>query len=340
MRTLLKNRNFKEKMNFLRAVGTIFLIIVLVGCQSPKSAKQPKEEPQNKATADLNGNFSISGAFALYPLISRLAGEFMTLHPGVKIIVEKTGTGEGITALLEKKCQLAMISRPLTEEELKAGIITIPIAKDGVAPIVNQKNPYLDKIVSQGISPDEFLKVFVSGLTMTWGDILGIKASEKINVYIRADESGAADLFAGFLYKKSADLKGIGVTGDEEMIEKIQNDIMSIGFCNFSYAFEIGTGERRKGIQVIPCDLDFDNKIDRVEMPFANLEEAHRSLWLGFYPDDLCRELTLGFAGKPEDPAVIEFLYFVLGDGQNSIKTVGLCPLNNIYIRDAIQKLE
>ena len=40
---------------------------------------------------------------------------------------------------------------------------------------------------------------------------------------------------------------------------------------------------------------------------FANLEEAHRSLWLGFYPDDLCRELTIGSLGKPTDPAVVAF---------------------------------
>ncbi len=79
------------------------------------------------------------------------------------------------------------------------------------------------------------------------------------------------------------------------------------------------TGERAKDIQIIPTDLDFDNKIDRVEVPFVNLKEAHRSLWLGFFPDQLCRELTLGSMGKPTDPAVLEFLYYVLGEGQLSV---------------------
>jgi phosphate transport system substrate-binding protein len=312
-----------------------FLILTLVfGCKSPKTPRESVQAPEEVQRA-LKGSFAISGAYALYPLISRLANEFMVMHPGVRIEVTKIGTGEGITNLLTGKCQLAMISRPLTDEEIGAGIWVIPVAKDGVAPIVNQKNPSIEKILDMGLSPDEFMQVFASGKQLTWGEVLGTGVKDKIVVYTRADESGAADLWAGFIYKKSSDLKGIGVTGDDEMIKSIQENPLAIGFCNFSYAFDASTGERTKDIQIVPSDLDFDNKIDRVEVPFVNLEEAHRSLWLGFYPDQLCRELTLGSAGKPSDPAVIEFLNFVLGEGQSSVKKVGFCPLNSVYIEYA-----
>ncbi len=235
---------------------------------------------------------------------------------------------------------LAMISRPLTDEEINAGIWVIPVAKDGVAPIVNQKNPYLETLLNQGLSPQEFLQIFTSGKQLTWGFVLGSSAREKITVYTRADESGAADIWADFLYKKSSDLKGIGVTGDDEMIKSIQANPLAIGFCNFSYAFDITTGERIKDIQIIPSDLDFDNKIDKVEIPFRNLEEAHRSLWLGFYPDQLCRELTLGALGKPADPVVVGFLYYVLGEGQNSVKKSGFCPLNSVYVNYSLDLLK
>ena len=258
----------------------------------------------------------------------------------LKLKYTKIGTGEGITNLLTGKSQLAMISRPLTDEETGAGIWVIPVAKDGVAPIVNQKNPNIEKLINLGLSPDEFMHVFSSGKQMSWGEILGNDSKDKITVFTRADESGAAEIWAGFIYKKSSDLRGIGVTGDEEMIKSIQENPLAIGFCNFSYAFDASTGERIKDIQIIPSDLDFDNKIDRVEVPFVNLEEAHRSLWLGFYPDQLCRELTLGSLGKPTDPAIIEFLYYVLGEGQSSVKKVGFCPLNNVYINYALDFLK
>jgi phosphate transport system substrate-binding protein len=311
----------------------------VTGCNSHKTSQEPAKI-QEEVKSALKGSFSISGAYALYPLIARLASEFMAIHPGVNIEVSKIGTGEGITSLLSRKCQLAMISRPLTDEETGAGIWVIPVAKDGVAPIVNQKNPNIEKILNMGLSPDEFMHVFVSGKQMTWGEVLGTDSRDKITVYTRADESGAAELWAGFIYKKSTDLRGIGVTGDDEMIKSIQENPLAIGFCNFSYAFDTSTGERTKDVQIIPCDLDFDNKIDRVEVPFINLEEAHRSMWLGFYPDQLCRELTLGSLGKPTDPVIIEFLTYVLGKGQSDVKKVGFCPLNNVYINYALDFLK
>jgi phosphate transport system substrate-binding protein len=317
-----------------------FMILTLVSaCNSPKGKKESVQIPE-AVKSELKGSFSISGAYALYPLISRLANEFMVIHPGVRIEVTKTGTGEGITSLLSGKCQLAMISRPLTDEETGARIRIIPVAKDGVAPIVNQKNPNIEKIIDLGLSPDEFMHVFTSGKQMTWGEILGNDSRDKMTVYTRADESGAAEIWAGFIYKKSSDLRGIGVTGDDEMIKSIQENPLAIGFCNFSYAFDALTGERTKDIQIVPSDLDFDNKIDRVEIPFINLKEAHRSLWLGFYPDQLCRELTLGSVGKPTDPAILEFLYYVLGEGQSSVKKAGFCPLNNVYINYALDFLK
>jgi len=57
-------------------------------------------------------------------------------------------------------------------------------------------------------------------------------------------------MLAGFIFKKQYDLKGIKVTGDDEMIRSIQKNPLAIGFCNFSFAFDIPTGERRENIQV------------------------------------------------------------------------------------------
>jgi len=323
----------------LKIIISVLIFALVSGCNSPKTSRGSAQQAET-VKSELKGSFSISGAYALYPLILKLADEFMSIHPGVKIEVSKIGTGEGITSLLEGKCQLAMISRPLTDEEAKAGIWVVSVAKDGVAPIVNQKNPYIERLLKQGVSPDEFIRVFSSGKQVTWGEILDTNARDKITVYSRADESGAAEIWAGFMYKKASDLKGIGISGDDEMIRNIQEDPLAIGFCNFSYAFDITTGERKKDIQIIPVDLDFDNKIDRVEVPFRNLEEAHKSLWLGFFPDQLCRELTLGSLGKPADPVIIEFLKYVLGEGQSGIKKTGFCPLNDVYIKYSLDLLK
>jgi len=331
--------NFKEKIMFSKVFTPCLILILAFGCNSPRT-KKDITMPDEVEKTELSGSISISGAYALYPLILKLADEFRVIHPDVRIEIEKTGTGEGITSLLERKSQLAMISRPLTEEETDAGIWVIPVAKDGVAPIVNQNNPHIEKLLNQGLSPDEFIHIFMSGKQPAWGEVLDSDSKDKMTIYTRADESGAAEIWAAFMYKKASDLKGIGIVGDDEMIKAIQEDQLAIGFSNFSYAFDVTTGERRKDIQIIPVDLDFDNKIDRVETPFRNLEEAHRSLWLGFFPDQLCRELTLGSLGKPTDPVIIEFLRYVLGEGQSGIKKIGFCPLNDVYLKYSLDYLK
>lgn len=331
--------NFKEKMMFSKAFIPFLVFVLVSGCSSPRNKKEITLPGEAEKT-ELSGSFSITGAYALYPLIKNLADEFMAIHPGVRIEVEKTGTGEGITKLLEGKSHLAMISRPLTDEETSAGIWVIPVAKDGVAPIVNQRNPHIKNLLDHGLSPDEFMYIFTSGKQVTWGEVLDTNSKDKLTVFTRADESGAAEIWASFIFRKASDLRGTGITGDDEMIRNIQKDPLAIGFCNFSYAFDISTGERAKDIQIVPADLDFDNKIDRVEVPFSTLEEAHRSLWLGFFPDQLCRELTIGSKGKPTDPAVIEFLYYALGDGQSNVKKTGFCPLNNVYLNWSLDLLK
>jgi phosphate transport system substrate-binding protein len=241
---------------------------------------------------------------------------------------------------LSKKSQLAMISRPMTDEDFDAGIWTIPVAKDGVAAIVNQENPYIGRIMDQGLSPEELLKVFTGNKPLTWGELLDTSGNEKVLVFTRTDESGAAEVFADFLNKEASDFKGTGVNGDDEMIKNVQKNPLAIGFCNFSYAFDASTGERIKNIQMVPADIDYDNKIDRTELPFSNLEKAHRSLWLGLYPKRLCRELSIGSVGKPTDEAVIQFLKYVLTEGQKDIKTAGLCELNDVYVGYALDKLK
>jgi phosphate transport system substrate-binding protein len=104
-------------------------------------------------------------------------------------------------------------------------------------------------------------------------------------VFIRGDESGAADVLADFCFRKASDLKGVAVNGDSVMINSVRNNNFSVGFCNLSYAFQLPTGERAKNIHIVPFDLDYDNNIGKVEVPFRDLETAHRSVWLGIYPE-------------------------------------------------------
>jgi len=317
----------------------LLAVTVIIGCKSRKSAPA---ENISKAVPEENisGEFTISGAYALAPLINKLADGFMNIHRDVKISVLETGTGQGIADLIDKKTDLAMISRPLLDDEKDSGIWLIPVAKDGVAIIVNDRNPYMPGLMKQGLSPDEIQQLFTSPVTPSWGALLDTSGSVKPEVYIRADESGASDVLAGFCFRKASDLKGTGVTGDMEMINSVSKNPLAVGYCNLSFAFEAPSGKRKENIQIIPFDLDFDNTIGRTETPFKDLETAHRSIWLGIYPESLCRELTIGSLGTPGNPAVLAFLGYIIGDGQEFVKNLGLCELSSVHLRFARESLQ
>jgi phosphate transport system substrate-binding protein len=326
-------------MAIYKCTYLLLITAVLCGCGPRKSGKDNAMKSPD-APVRLEGNISVSGAFALYPLASKWADDFMALHPDVRIEVSRTGTGQGIEDLKSQKCQVAMISRQLTDDEITSGVWVVPVAKDGVGPIISIKNPFLRRIIKMGLTPEEFMRAFTSENPVTWGELLDTVGPQKVATFIRKDESGAEDVWADFLYRGSADLKGIEVHGDEEMIKMVGENPFALGFCNFSYAFDIKTGDMLGSIQIVPFDLDFDNKIANKEIPFTNLEKANRGLWLGLYPKILCRELTVGTIGKPSDPVVIEFMKYALTKGQDDVKMIGLCELNGVYIEYALDKLK
>lgn len=326
-------------MRFNRLIILLLCLITLFGCKS-RNQGQNQIKLSSESKSEISGTFSISGGDALYPLVHKWADDFMKIHPRVKILLSAGGTGQGIADLIAGRNQLAMISRPLKDEELKEGIWVVPVAKEGVAPIINQRNPFIKMVLEHGITPEKLIRLFTGEKPMTWGDLLDTATKEKAVVYTRVDESGAADVWAGFLWKERTDLKGIKVSGDEEMIKSIQGNPMGIGYCNFSYAFDTINGDRIKDIQVLPIDLDFDKSIDKKEIPFYNIKKAHRGLWLGYYPKNLTRELILGSMGKPTDKAIIEFLNYILTKGQASVGHSGFCELNDVYLKNAFDNLK
>ena len=324
-------------MNSIKIIFLLTIFVILTNCKSGNPESDIVNPEESKS---ITGSFTIGGASALYPLVKKWSDDFIKIHPDITINVVVTGTGEGIDELIGKKIQLAMVSRPLTDGEVSDSVWIIPVAKEGVAPIINQKNPYIKRILQQGITPEELIRLFTVDKPVTWGELLDTVSMEKVNVFIRSDESGTAVVWADFLWKESGKLVGKKVTGDEEMIRNVASDKFSIGFCNFAYAFVPGTGERVNDIQILPIDLDFDKTIDRKEIPFSNINKAHRALWLGYYPKNLCRELSFGSIGKPSDRAILEFITYALTKGQADIASSGYCELNDVYIANAREKLK
>ena len=92
-------------------------------------------QPVKAQTKDnLKGEISLSGAFALYPMVVKWAEEFKKIHPNVRIDISGGGAGKGMTDALAKVVDLGMVSRDVHDVEFKKGAVAFAVVKDAVVP--------------------------------------------------------------------------------------------------------------------------------------------------------------------------------------------------------------
>lgn len=94
------------------------------------------------------GTVSTDGSTSMAKVIGAL-GEAYEKETGIKVTYNPTGSGSGITAVQEGRCDIGLSSRSLKEEEKTAGLTETVLAYDGIAVIVHPDNPVSDLTLSQ-----------------------------------------------------------------------------------------------------------------------------------------------------------------------------------------------
>lgn len=314
----------------------VILSFILSGCGSENSGN----ENSSGDSAKLSGQISISGAFALYPLAVKWAEEFRKIHPDVKIDVQAGGAGKGMADALARQVDLGMVSRDINEEEIKQGAWYIPVTKDAVIPTFNSNNPYLKDIQQKGIRKQTFIDLWINNKSVTWGELSGKGRKDPVKLYKRSDASGAAESWAKYLGgKKQDDMKGTGVFGDPGLANAVKKDIYGIGFNNVIFVYDLNTKKPYEGILVVPIDINDNGKIDPEEDFYGSMDSINAAIADGRYPSPPARELYFVSKGKPKDKLTIEFLKWVLTDGQKYVKEAGFINLSPELIEEGQKKL-
>ena len=214
----------------------VAISLLLAGC----GASTP--EPAQAGTNSLSGTISVSGAFALYPMMTVWADEFHKLHPDVEFDVQGGGAGKGMTDTIAGAVDIGMISRDIKEEETAQGIFWVSVTKDAVFPIISAENPVAEQILDKGISQEIFNKIYITGEIKTWGEVVGDPTiTDEIHVFTRSDAAGAAEQWSKFCGGKAQeDLKGIGVNGEPAILDTVIKDPLGIGYGNLNSIFDYG----------------------------------------------------------------------------------------------------
>ncbi len=292
------------------------------------------------AQKNLEGEISISGAFALYPMTVKWADEFRKLHPDVRIDISAGGAGKGISDALSEMVDIGMVSREIYPEELSKGAFTISVTKDAVVPIISNSNPLLNSVLIIGIKKSVANDIWITGKLKTWAQAFGLKSTLPLHIYSRSDACGAAEMWAKYLGKKQEDLNGIGVFGDPGLAQAVKRDALGIGFNNIGYAYDAKTKKQITGIRVLPIDLNNNGKIDSDESFYESLNDLMNAIATNKYPTPPARELYFVSKGKPKNKAVTEFIKWILTDGQKFVNEAGYITLPKETLANELNKLK
>ena len=305
----------------LRKFAIVFILLALVlGACAQKPAAAP-------VSTELQGTISTSGAFALYPMMTRWAEEFKKVNPKVEFDVSAGGAGKGMTDALSSAVDIGMVSRDITAEEEGKGAYWVAVTKDAVFPVINAKNPAIQDLMAKGITKQTFIDIFITGKVKTWGEVVGKpEITDEIHVYTRSDACGAADTWAKYLgNKKQDDLTGVGVFGDPGLLDVVIKDPLGIGFNNLGYAFDMKSGNVVTGAAVLPIDANENGQADAEEV-LKTQSQAVEMVANGKYPSPPARAENLVTKGKPAG-LVQNFILWILTDGQQFVHEAGFVKL-------------
>ncbi len=307
-----------------RYLVTITAALLLVACSSPGKKQQ---------------TINISGAFALYPLVVQWAEEYQKEHPEIRFNISGGGAGKGLADALAGVVDLGMFSREITQTEKDQGTWWAGLAIDAVIPSVSRNNPWIAQLHRRGMTQEEFRDIFITGEITGWETFTGSSKKERIKVYTRSDACGAAETWAKYLGGHQEDLLGVGIYGDPGLAEVVIKDPLAIGYNNTIYIYDVKTGRKRPGAEVVPIDVNGNGRTDPEEDFYDTFEVVLAAIADGRYPSPPARELYFVAKGKPKKQAVLDFIRWTLTDGQKFVKNTGYVPISDQKINIYLKKL-
>ena len=171
------------------------------------------------------GTVSTDGSTSMEKVIGALGESFMELNPGVTFTYNPTGSGSGITAVQEGRCDIGLSSRSLKDEEKANGLTETVLAYDGIAIIVHPDNPVAD------LSLETIAKIYTGEIT-NWKDVGGEDA--EIVVIGREAGSGTRDGFETITDTKDACQLRQELTSTGDVIATVAQNPNAIGYASLS----------------------------------------------------------------------------------------------------------
>ncbi|MDO4492549.1 MAG: phosphate ABC transporter substrate-binding protein [Clostridia bacterium] len=168
------------------------------------------------------GSVSTDGSTSMEKVIGAL-GEAFEEETGLGFTYNPTGSGSGITAAREGRCDIGLSSRALKEEEKASGLKETVLAYDGIAIVVHPENPVAD------LSVEQIAKIY-TGEIENWSAVGGNDAA--IVLIGREAGSGTRDGFESITGTKDACKYRQELTSTGDVITAVSQNPNAIGYAS------------------------------------------------------------------------------------------------------------
>ena len=204
----------KKIINVLTVAG--LLAAMLTGCGSTST--------DSNTVATDGDTVATDGSTSMEKVIGYLSEAYMEENSDVKVTYNPTGSGSGIQAVLEGRCDIGLSSRDLKDEE-KADLVGTVVAIDGIAIIVNPENAVNDLSIEQ-------IAALYKGEITNWSEVGG--ADAPVVLIGREAASGTRDGFESItdtedLCKYSQELTSTG-----DVVQTVASNPNAIGYASLA----------------------------------------------------------------------------------------------------------
>lgn len=167
---------------------------------------------------------STDGSTSMEKVIGFLSEAYMEKQVDVKVTYNPTGSGSGIQAAADGRCDIGLASRNLKDEE-KANLTETVIAIDGIAIIVNSENPVADLTVEQ-------IAELYTGEITNWKDVGGSDAP--VVCIGREAASGTRDGFESITGTAEKCKYSQELTSTGDVIQTVSSNPNAIGYASLA----------------------------------------------------------------------------------------------------------
>lgn len=253
------------KKTFAIVLSLVLCIGILAACGTNDST--PTTDPTadttepaatEPAAAELSGNVNVNGSTSMGDVIAALTEGFNEANPDVTINYTGSGSGAGITGVLDGTCDLGLSSRALTDDEKSQGAVENIIALDGVAVVVNPENTVTD------LTTEQIAQIFTGEIT-NWSELGG--ADAEIAVFGRENGSGTRSAFEEIVGVEDACAYTNEYSSTGDVIGNVASNPNAIGYASLSAVDETVTAVNVNG--VAPSEATVLDGTYEIQRPFV-----------------------------------------------------------------------